>query len=351
MRLGFTILAALALLAASCSSDIPEGMCELSFRFAPGYGGETRSSSIILPDTNDFILTVSDSRGNPIYSGLYGERPQSLRLAPGSYLARVISREFNVPAFDAYQFGDEVCFTLESGARESISFVCRQINSGIRLVISPEFVARYDGGVIFLSSGDGRLMYGYAEKRIAFFNPGPVSLQFLYEQEQRTLFTRVLDPREILTVNLGTGDSPQDHSQGIRISVDTTRVWNDYNYDFGNNSGESVETALTVDEARGYAPKDDVWVVGYIVGGDLTSTGISFLPPFHTYTNFAIASDRNERNRDACLSVSLPVGDDRDRLNLVDNPDLLGKRIYLQGDLVESYFGLPGIKNITDYKF
>ena len=89
---------------------------------------------------------------------------------------------------------------------------------------------------------------------------------------------------------------------------------------------------------------------GYIVGGDLTSSDISFSAPFHSYTNIAIASSRTVRDRDECLSVSLPVGEVRDGLNLVDNPGMLGKRVYLKGNIVASYFGLVGVKDISEYE-
>ena len=48
--------------------------------------------------------------------------------------------------------------------------------------------------------------------------------------------------------------------------------------------------------------------------------------------------------------MSLPVGDVRDGLNLVDNPGLLGKRVFLKGNIVASYFGLVGIKDVTEYE-
>ena len=56
-------------------------------------------------------------------------------------------------------------------------------------------------------------------------------------------------------------------------------------------------------------------------------------------------------DRESGMSVSLPASSIRDDLNLVDHPDLLGRKIMLKGDIVEAYFGLPGIKNITEYKF
>ena len=51
-----------------------------------------------------------------------------------------------------------------------------------------------------------------------------------------------------------------------------------------------------------------------------------------------------------CLSVQLPSGDIRDALNLVDNPHLLGRKVCLRGDIVEAYYGIPGIKNISEYE-
>ena len=86
-----------------------------------------------------------------------------------------------------------------------------------------------------------------------------------------------------------------------------------------------------------------------MVGGDLTSASISFDEPFKSNANIAIASRASVSDKDACLSVQLLKGDVRDALNLVDNPELLGRKVYMKGDIVESYYGIPGIKNITDF--
>ena len=48
--------------------------------------------------------------------------------------------------------------------------------------------------------------------------------------------------------------------------------------------------------------------------------------------------------------MQLPTGSIRDELNLVDHPELLGRKVSLKGDIVEAYYGIPGIKNITDYE-
>ena len=39
----------------------------------------------------------------------------------------------------------------------------------------------------------------------------------------------------------------------------------------------------------------------------------------------------------------------RSELNLVENPDMFGKYVVLQGDIVSSYFGIVGLKNVTSY--
>ena len=50
------------------------------------------------------------------------------------------------------------------------------------------------------------------------------------------------------------------------------------------------------------------------------------------------------------MSVQLAKGDIRDDLNLVDHPELLGRQVFLLGDIVESYYGIPGVQNISEYR-
>ena len=48
--------------------------------------------------------------------------------------------------------------------------------------------------------------------------------------------------------------------------------------------------------------------------------------------------------------VELPAGKVRQALNLVDHPELIGKRVKVKGDLVDKYFGTVGLKSTTDYE-
>ena len=86
-----------------------------------------------------------------------------------------------------------------------------------------------------------------------------------------------------------------------------------------------------------------------MVGGDLTRSSVSFRPPFESATNLAIAARASVSSKESCLSVELPSGDVRDALNLPGHPDHIGRRVLLKGDIVESYFGIVGIKGVSDY--
>jgi hypothetical protein len=119
----------------------------------------------------------------------------------------------------------------------------------------------------------------------------------------------------------------------------------------GGNNGGQPQSAMSVAKAKENIGSEDVWVFGYIVGGDMTSgaNGISFESPFSSATNIAIADRSSVKDKNYCLSVQLSSGDLRDALNLKDNPENLGKMVYLKGNIVEAYYGIPGIKNITEY--
>ena len=58
----------------------------------------TKASSEI-PDTNDFILTITDGKGKTLYEGSYGDSPQALQVDPGSYTVSIVSIPFTSPAF------------------------------------------------------------------------------------------------------------------------------------------------------------------------------------------------------------------------------------------------------------
>lgn len=331
----------------------PKG--ELRVSFAGGQEILTRSG-LEIPDTSDFILTVTDSKGRTLYDGLYGSSPESFEVDAGSYVVRVLSCQFSKPAFSVPQFGDEQCVVIPSGKTMNVKLVCRQMNSGVRLRIDSGFLDAYPKGVLLLKSSLGRLVYGYSEKRIAYFRPGDVSLVLNEGMTDKVLMTRELQAQEILDLKVGVVSSGPGGSSvsasGISLVVDTLRNWKTDEYIIGGNNGKGggAYDAMTVSEALSSIGDTDVWVCGHIVGGDLTSSSASFDGPFESRTNLLLGPRASTMDKDACLSVQLPSGSLRTALNLVDNPDLLGRKICLKGDIVEAYYGIPGIKNLTEYE-
>ena len=324
---------------------------ELRIAFAAGTNELTRASSDI-PDTSDFILTVTDSKGKTIYKGAYGDCPESMTVSAGSYVVNALSSEFEKPAFSSPQYGDEQCMVVPEGGVADVKLLCRQMNSGVKLRIAKNFLTQCPDGVLFLKSDQGKLMYGYSEKRVAYFLPGNVSLMLSENGKDQVLMTRTLQPQEILSLGVSVASSGASSTESrISVGVDTTRNWIDEAYVIGgqDNNGSDVDDAMTVLQAQSAVGSKDVWVCGYIVGGDLTSANASFDEPFSSRTNLLLGPKSSTADKDACLSVQLPAGSLRDELNLVDNPQNLRRKVYIRGDIVEAYFGIPGIKNISQY--
>lgn len=316
-------------------------------------------------DTNSFILNISDSDGGIIYSGKYGDSPESFDLRPGSYTVRAVSCEFFTPAFSAPQYGDEQCVVVPSGEVIGVRLNCTMRNCGIALNVASGFLTQYPKSSLFVKSDEGRLPYSYTERRIAYFRPGKISLVMVTGAENKTLTSRTLSAGDVLklSVKVSSGSSGQGQTKGedgIRIAVDTAKNWISGTYVIGGGSssggsgdgseeGETEAGAITISMAKDYVGDTDVWIGGYIVGGDLTSANASFTPPFKSRSNILLGPRSSVTSRENCLSVQLAEGDARDELNLVDNPELLGRQVVLCGDVVGSYYGMIGLKNISDF--
>ena len=94
------------------------------------------------------------------------------------------------------------------------------------------------------------------------------------------------------------------------------------------------------------------WVHGYIVGavksGLSTVTGnsdINWSSPFDLATNVVIADDATCHEISQCIIVNLPAGKPlRTQVNLMDNPENLGKHLAVNGKL-RRYFGQAGLRD------
>ena len=341
------------------------GQGELRWIIA-GNGADTRAASAEIPDTNDFILKVSDAKGKILYEGSYGDSPESLLVDAGSYTVAVHSIEFTTPGFSRPVYGDEQVVVVKAGATVTVRLNCTLENAGVRLQVAPDFLTSYPDGVLFLKSGETRLMYGYAEKRIAYFKPGPISLVLNDRGADEILLTRTLDARTILTLNISAPYGGTAATSSITVAVDTAKIWNSESYVIGgggsgsgsgsegsggdDDSGTGLDSAYSVAQAADHIGEDEIWVFGYIVGGDLSSAGTTVkTSKFTKATHLAIAARSSVTTKASCIAVELPKGPIRDALNLVDHPDLVGTRVYLKGSLVTSYFGTTGLKAVSEY--
>ena len=164
---------------------------------------------------------------------------------------------------------------------------------------------------------------------------------------------------DILRLKINVSSSASSQESGIRIAVDTAKNWINESFTIGGSgggsSGESggsgnTDLVLTIAQVKEADEGEPVWVSGYIVGGDLTQANASFTPPFSSNTNLVLGPRSSSSSRSSCLAVSLPKGDVRDALNLVDHPELLGKAVEVFGEVSHSYFGMDGLKNVSDYR-
>jgi len=96
---------------------------------------------------------------------------------------------------------------------------------------------------------------------------------------------------------------------------------------------------------------DLVWVKGYIVGvgnGNISKywPGVEGVECMNT--NILLADAANETSSIKFVPVNLVNKTVyREKLNLVDNPDNLGKVILIQGK-IQAYFSVPGVKDLAD---
>ena len=324
----------------------PEAKGELRWVLA-----ESPVTKTEIPDTNEFFLTIRDAGGEILYEGSYGDSPACLPVDSGSYTVRVVSIPFTVPAFDRPQFGDEQVVVVPAGQTVTVRLACTLLNAGLRLLPTTGFQEAFPGGELYLRQADTRLKYTYDEQRTAYCLPEAVSVLLYHQGSEQPLFTRSLVPREVLTVRLLVSEP----GRGVSIAVDTSRTWINEDYVVGGEGepdGSSWQNALSVSQARAHAGEKGLWVCGYIVGGDLTSAGKTVkTESIGKSTHLALAERSSITEKAACLAVELPKGTLRDALNLVDHPEYIGRRVYLKGDVVESYYGTTGLKNTAESLF
>jgi hypothetical protein len=312
----------------------------------------TKAGNSEIPDTNDFLLTIYDAQGNILYDGTYGDSPEYLTVDPGNYTVSVKSISFQAPAFSRPQYGDEQVVVIAAGQKVNVTLRCTLLNAGIKLNISSAFPVAFPDGVLFIKQDDTRLKYLYKETRIAYTKPGNATIILYNEGKDEVLLTRNLEARQIL--NLGINVARTDGQGTMSVVLDTSKVWTSEQFVIGGDNTPPDDgrepSAISVGDVSQHIDEKGVWVYGYIVGGDLTSNGKTVKTSgLSKATHLALADRSSITAKASCLAVELPKGKVRDALNLVDHPNLIGRKVYVKGDLVAGYFGTRGLKNTNDF--
>ena len=307
------------------------------------------SKSLDLPDTEDFILSIKDGDGNCVYRGRFGDSPEELKVQSGTYTVSAVSGTFEEARFEAPLLADSKEVFVGAGERVSASLMCTQTNCGIKIRAEESFTDVFPDGILYVKGNGGRLMYGYSEKRTGYFKPGKFTISVSSDGKEQTLLSREIGEGEMLTMDLSASSGSAD---GIRVQTDTARRWTHGSYTWGSEDKDEsdMQDALDITRARESAGEKGVWVRGYIVGCAASASKLEFNPPFSKATNILLGLRSGTSEGKWCISVELKNKKVREALNLQDNGELDGSFIYIKGDLVSSYYGLPGLKNVTEYK-
>ncbi len=302
------------------------------------------SAQIANLDTNDFNLSIYSQSGSKVYDGKYGKRPGEIVVAPGAYDVKLYSRGFNKPQFDSPQYGCEQTIMVEDNSSVAATLGCKQVNSGIKLSFSDAFKKRFKGDGISVKDVKGKILYPYSGSGFCYVTPGVVELLYNNGVEDTLLFSRQLDASQMLSLDLEY--APASRTASLKMDFDTVRSWNRESF----NAALKIPTgAFTIEQAKAHIGEKNVMVFGFILGGDATETTLRVGPPFKSRTNIVIAPNMKERNRNNMFVVELPTGEIREALNLVVNSKLLGSAVVITGNIVDSYYGYPGIKSTKAY--
>lgn len=150
----------------------------------------------------------------------------------------------------------------------------------------------------------------------------------------------------MLATHLGTWGVTQNSGTSAEFELENSQIKGDGSFEF----------PYTVMEAQNAGDKTAVWVLGIIVGnidgeGKTIATESLFNPPFVLVSNILISDNPTTTDYRECMPLQLPFDTEvRSLLNLNANPTNKGRGILIKCDLT-TYFGVRGIKNITEINF
>ena len=308
-------------------------------------------------DSSNYRLKISTSGGVTVYDSSYVGRPDIFYVKAGTYKIRVTSREFTEP--DIYPlFGQEQSVKAVKDSTLQVEIVSRQLTGGIRFSFTHGFTSWFKGTGIYLKRDTIVAKYGYGTRHYLYFYPGEISVIYKNKDGYSTytppdkpgyadtlLFKRKLKAAELVTIALDY-DLTKVAYNGFSFRADTSRVRKDEYFNLGGIAPYGCNSVWYAQTHIG----DTINLFGYIVGGDVSSTSFKKEKPFTSKTNIVIGAQDWQALREKTIGVELPNGEIRKNLNLVDHPEHLKKPIVIHGVVSDSYFGYPGLKNVTSYQ-
>jgi len=297
-----------------------------------------------------YLIGVADKNGNTVVSGTLSTIPDPIELDPAMYTVTALSEQIGIPAFEKPVYGSTVDVTVVAGVKNTLQMVCTQVNAGLKIVYDSNFKNRYNEYSIKVTGENGTLTYQKDELRTGYFAPGALQIVLSITGEEPVQVSKNVIARDMLVLTVLPGQTAVETKGSIELlfSVDTSRVWRweEWRPGSSGNDGKTVATAYTVAEAKSIASGTNVWVCGYIVGGDASNSAFKTEPPFTANTNLVIADSPLETVRANCMAIELPTSPASLRNNFgmpANGANLLGRRAWFRGDIA-AYFGHTGLR-------
>lgn len=322
-------------------------------------GSEDYYGNKVALDTSNYLLKIVDNKANTIYDGLYVNRPKEFLVKSGDYTISLLSGEFVEPQVSVPLFGDTKKIKAKTDSIIQINLVSTQMTGGLRVSCTNNFINYFRGSGLYYVKDTIQYKRSYpGNNQYVFFYPGEVKVIYKnkdgseyytpYDKptyKDTLILSRKLKANDLVTIKLDY-DLSAINTGAFKIAVDTNRnrYFNIHNVAFFAPYG-----SVSVVYAKTHIG-DTVSLYGYIVGGDASTSSFSKRGPFTSKTHIVVAKENWQSLRENVMAVELPNGLIRKELNLVDNPQMVQKKIVIDGVIVDSYFGKPGLKSVTSYK-
>ncbi len=231
----FLGIAALALLAAlSCTKragGIGEGEGTVSFnlgKYAPVVDVKSNVSDYTkLPDKGEFTITVKNSDGTAVYTGLLSGWDSATKLSAGDYTVSAAFGEEGVEGFDKPYFTGSTPFTVTGGAETPVSIPVALGNSIVRISCTDAFKNFFTDYSFTLTTGTGTVIeFPSDETRAAFVDAYKFTVEGSLKTQGGTVktFSKTYDTVEAKTCYTITFDAAGTGSNAITITFNDGTV-------------------------------------------------------------------------------------------------------------------------------